>query len=68
LAVVAPAPGCFQQDNNAEYLRTAPPTTPGDPNEDIAQRKSRMSREFQGVLASKKVGSKSAKKSVRKGR
>jgi hypothetical protein len=38
-------PGCFQQDNNAEFLRTAPAADPPEnPNESYAEHKARTRR------------------------
>jgi hypothetical protein len=42
LTLVATAPGCFQQDNNAEFLRNAPPGKPSEfPDETVSQRRAR---------------------------
>jgi hypothetical protein len=44
LLVMAVSPGCMQ-DNNAEFLRTAPPGVPSEfPDETVAQRRERLRR------------------------
>ena len=43
MIVVTLLPAC-QQDNNAEFLKTAPPGVNENPNESVAERKSRLRR------------------------
>ncbi|MFO0888347.1 MAG: hypothetical protein U0790_04270 [Isosphaeraceae bacterium] len=45
LAATTLGPGCFQQDNNADFTRTAPPAPPPeDPNLSYAERKAKTRR------------------------
>jgi hypothetical protein len=42
IALAAVLPGCFPEDNNAEFLKSAPPGNPSPfPNESFAERRAR---------------------------